>query len=221
VTVKQKTSISARQSAATKSQFNTNWFKDQIKKAGISQRAAARIVGIHHASLIHMFNGNRRMPVDEARNWADLFNTAVEDIYSNAGLNIVSSEEKGALVDIKGWIDPELTVHWGATPGPRKTLNPLSGNAKNIGALRCQTAGGFFEGIDGAHLYFTLTAASRVDLECLNRLSLVSVPSKRHYVRVLKRGYESGKFNLALPNGDISESDVVLESATPILWMKL
>jgi transcriptional regulator with XRE-family HTH domain len=200
-----------------KPSINEKWFRDRIEAVGLSQRKVAKALGINPSSISHMFKGNRKMPLEEAALWAELLKVTVEEILLNAGVKISSSSKAFITqIEIDGWVDGLLSVHWTAPKGPKTAPNPLG--SSDIGVLRCQTLGSPFEGMDGALLYYYDTKS--VNPDCLERLSLVEFSGKS-FIRIVKRGYEPGKYNLTLSNGTPKEEGIELERATPIVWMKL
>lgn len=212
------------------SSFNVKWFKDQLKRCnggkGISQRAAADKLEMHQASISQMFAGTRKMQPDEVSRWAELFNCSIEDVMLNAGIPTAgrASPAPGrasfASVKIIGWADGQLQVHDAeGLKGSKAAPNPGT-TSPSLRCVRCQTSGSEFEGMDGALLYYDET--SSVDPEALGRLCVVRVNGQDHdLIRVIKRGYESGKHNLAMPNNKPTEENVLIKYASPILWMKL
>lgn len=215
--------------SANKSHFNAKWFTDQLKKLeggkGISQREAARRLGLNQATISLMFKGKRLMPMSEAPKWAELLNCGMEDVMNNAGVDVPEGAPavKGSMtkLPVEGWADGDLVVHWGAVglKGSKTVANPgsRSGHTK---CIRCQTSGSKFQGMDGTLVYYDHYEG--IAPESVGRWCVVKIRgSDASMIRVPNRGYESGKHNLQLPTGETSEENVIIESASPILWMKL
>lgn len=211
-----------------KTTVNAKWFKDQLKRRNLSQREVARILDINQAVISHMFKGTRKMPLEEVPKWAKVLGVPESDILTNAGIqsSTAAALSGSANLEISGWVDGHLVVHFGdksGLKGPTIAPNPLAETL--ISVVRCQTAGSPFEGMDGALLYFQNHGI--FDPEAVGRLCVVKIQNKtqahqdQFLVRTVKRGYEPGKHNLALPNGNVVEEGVVVESAAPIVWMKL
>lgn len=206
---------------SSKTVVNDKWFRDQLKRMNVSQREVARLLGINQAVISHMFNGTRKMPLDEVPKWAKILGVPESDILTNAGIqsSTAAALSGSASLEISGWVDGELSVHFNdkkGLKGPLSAPNPLTETM--ISVVRCQTAGSPFEGMDGALLYFQNHGI--FDPEAIGRLCIVKIQD-RFLVRTVKRGYEPGKHNLALPNGTVVEEGVIVDSAAPIVWMKL
>lgn len=129
----------------------------------------------------------------------------------------------GETLEITGWIDGYLNVHEGLPGQSRAFAEPFTGAVKAAAVLRCQTTGSQFDGIDGALIYYYPTDRGEADV--VGRMAVVGFRGGdgqlRYGLRVVKRGYEPGRFNLVLINGVMAESDAQLISAAPVLWMKL
>jgi transcriptional regulator with XRE-family HTH domain len=214
---------------------NVRWFKDQIKKQGLSGRKIALMFGCNESVVSHLFKGRRQMRLDEAPKWAEILRVPLNEVLLNAGVFGsdngpsyglgASTAPEGPLVEVTGALNGDFVVKWGRPPGPGHVENPLGAVLSGkIGCLRSNTSGGKLSGVDGALLYYELVPSDFFDHEGMGRLCLVSFMSHegpKQAVRVLKRGYEPGRHNLALLSGLVAEENVVVLGATPILWMKL
>lgn len=208
------------------SSFNVRWFKEQIAKQGLSQRQIAQSMGINQSVISHMFAGTRKMSLVEAPRWAELLKVPLNEVLTNAGVPVPTGSVSatyasgeapaGMELTVKGWVDGEHVVHWGAAKGPMNVSNPLW-PAVGTAVLRFQTAGGPY---DGALVYYQEVPGKAFDYDGIGKLCLVQV-GERHMLRIPVRGYEPGRHNLTLFNGVLKEEGVVLESLMPILWMKL
>src|SRR5690606_19409899 len=91
--------------------------------------------------------------------------------------------------------------------------------AENVKALRVQTGGTRFQGLDGALIYYRENAS--IDPSSIGKISIVKLSSGESFLRVLKRGYQAGRFDLTLLDSTITHQDVLIESASTVLWMKI
>lgn len=208
--------------------LNTVWFKTQLNRAGLSQREVAKSLGVHHSIISHIFSGRRKIQLDEAPKWADLLGVTVDEIMAQAGVkNVSKSSTDSTKVEIKGSVDGDLRVHWeklksgmAFVHAPFKVIR-----GGKLGALRCQTSGSPFDGYDGAILFYYVMKEGGIDPESVGRICLCMAQSGKQegqfLVRVVKRGYEPGKFNLYKIDGKLSEESVELKHATPVVWIKL
>lgn len=212
-----------------KNVLNVRWFKEQIRATKTSQRQIAFKMGLDPTVISHVFNGRRKISFEEALKWAEILGQPVSAVASNAGIDIPESElfkkaesSVGALFDtvpVIGWIDPAFNVVLGLAKGPQTVPNPILSlpASKDLVALRCQT-GGF---MDGALFYYFQHSDPAAFYEALERSCVVKIGNGKRLVRLIKRGYEPGKFNLHGFNGELLEESVVVLEASPVVWMKL
>lgn len=212
---------SAKSSGPIIETFNSRWLKLRMIEKGISQRDLASHLGVHPSAMNHMIGGRRSINKEYLEMIARLLGLTLPELLAGLKHTQTSPEAHGEL-EIAGWIDGALIVHKGHPKGPRNAPNPQTGAAvESIEVLRCQTMGSQFDGIDGALVYYYPT--NRVDADSLQRLCIVEIGSKGgvRAMRVVKRGYSVGKYNLALFNGVISEEDCEITSSAPVMWMKM
>ncbi len=142
------------------------------------------------------------------------------DILANAGMqnSTVAAISGNTILEINGWVDGSLIVSFDkkGLKGPSIAPNPMPGDTA-LTVVRCQTASSPFETMDGSLLYFQNHGI--FDPEAFGRLCIVDVQNSL-LVRVIKRGYGPGKHNLTLPNRVLTEEDVLVKNASPVLWMK-
>ncbi len=196
---------------------NRKWFEDQIKSRGLNLKETAKSLKRDPTVFTRILTGERKFTLEVATGLARLLSLPLEDVLKNARI-ATPDAMKSPSVKIVGWVDGELTVHDGAPRGPAQAPCPLPGQGTQ--ALRCQTAGSRSDGIDGALLYFQPSPG--FNPECLGRLCVVKVARKSdQLLRVLKRGYDAGNYNLHALNGELLEEGATVVSAYPIIWMKL
>jgi transcriptional regulator with XRE-family HTH domain len=61
-----------------------DWFKAQLAKAGLSMRAAARMLGIDASALSRTLNGERRFKLEEVRSLAEILAVPADEIMAHA-----------------------------------------------------------------------------------------------------------------------------------------
>lgn len=221
---------------------NSAWFRNRITSQGLSQRKLAAKLKIDPSALTLFLQNKRRLQLDEAATLASLLSVSLDEVLTNAGLDTTtqsstskSLENKG--VPITGYVDGDLVVHWGRVKGPQRALWPVqAGERGNQGApveaVRFETAGTPFDGMDGTLAYFAMKRAKDgglFDISCVGRLSIVEEVKRgagsggtggRTLLRVVKRGYDTGTYKLALMNGEVVDENVKLAAGAPIIWMK-
>lgn len=206
--------------------LNVRWFKDQMARVGLLAKDVAEQMEINPTVLSHIFSGRRNLKLREASKLASILQVPLADVLANAGVDdIDQSVEVMAVnatsqqvVPVKGWVNSSLEIIWQTPKDLKNAPNPLP-NHKLV-CVRCQTASGAFEGLDGALVYFYDVSPGTFDPESLGRLCVVEFDGKS-YLRILKRGYISGRHNLAMFNGQPAEEGVHVTTATPVVWMKL
>lgn len=64
---------------------DTKWFHRQFEDKGLSQRQAAKLLGLTSAALSLAMNGKRGILIEEAANLSLLLNVPVETVLARAG----------------------------------------------------------------------------------------------------------------------------------------
>lgn len=223
-----KKAVKAEKGEKTEKTVNTFWFEQSVRRVAKSFRAFAKMVDMNNATVSLIINGQRKISLEDAIKWAEVLNVELKDVLENAGLSSsalfqsnVINPPKPSAIPLKGYVDSELRIVWGPIAGSATVPNPYGIlSPGSIACVRCQTASGAFEGIDGALIYYREVEDGSIDYEAMGRLCIVKVAGN-HYLRILKRGYETGRHNLALFNGQLKEEGVIVQAATPVVWMKL
>jgi transcriptional regulator with XRE-family HTH domain len=207
-------------SLANMGKTNTRWFQSELQRNNITQRRVARALNLDPSSITLMFHGKRKLQIKEAVQLANLFGVPLDDVLSNAGLK-TETKESTELLPIEGWIDGEMRIHWGQPKGQKTAPIPSFGG-KNIKVLRYQTIGSNIESLDGGLVYYSESKGLHSD--SIGRLCVVKRAEDRRgssLLAVVKRGYSAGAFNLVDLAGRAVMEDAVLESASPVIWLKL
>lgn len=187
--------------------FDRDWFAARFEALDLKYPDIAKPMRRDRSTVSFVMSGKRRLTLAEAAIWAKLLGEDIAEVIRRAGVEDVPAA-KGSTVPVKGWVDAELKVHWSAPRGPRNVQRPGHGPEK-LGALRLETSGGAF---DGALVFYPLN--SLADPATLI-LKLCLVDQDR--LRMIRRGYRSGRFNLADLAGKTVEEDAKIAAAAPIL----
>lgn len=88
--------------------FNRAWFEARLKSVKKSQAALARHLGLPAATITKMFNGDRKLKIEEAEPMARFLMATPEDVLSNAGVNFggTAKLDLQSIVTDKGLIVP-------------------------------------------------------------------------------------------------------------------
>lgn len=203
---------------------NATWLKAQLLIAGITQREVAKELGANFSTVNHLITGRRPMRDEDARVIAGMLRMPVALFLAKLRANRTpampdspaAAVESGEL-EITGWVDGKLTVHEGKPKGPGHAPALPDGSAVKV--VRCQTQGSIFDGLDGALVYYT--PVEGVNADAVGHMCVVKVQDGDTLLRVVKRGYSLGRFNLSLLNGQTSEEDAELTGASPVIWLKM
>lgn len=206
---------------------NATWLKAQLLIAGITQREVAKELGADFATVNHLITGRRPMRDDDAQVIAGMLKMPVAAFLSKlrsvsppAMPEGLSQAVASGDLEITGWVDGMLIVHDGRPKGPTAAPAIVGPDASGpVRVVRCQTQGSVFDGIDGALVYFK--ELGDVAAESVGRMCVAAIEGGDTVLRVVKRGYSAGRFNLSMLNGVLAEEDARLRSASPVIWLKL
>lgn len=84
-----------------KPKLHAEWFKARLKDVGLSQRAAAKKLGLNQSLISHMFIGRRRMSYLESHRWADLLRQDIHEVMSRAGLPIIRTSKNARALNAR------------------------------------------------------------------------------------------------------------------------
>jgi len=203
---------------------NATWLKTQLLIAGITQREIASELGADFSTVNHLITGRRPMRDADAETIAGMLKMSVALFLSKLRSESAPTMPEGLAravgsgeIEITGWVDGKLVVHDGKPKGPGMAPPLPDGTAVKV--VRCQTQGSVFDGLDGALVYYTPTEG--VDASAVGHMCVVKVRGGESLLRVVKRGYTAGRFNLSLLNGVTSEEDAHLSGASPVIWLKM
>lgn len=204
---------------------NSEWFQGEFSRRGLTQRRVAQALRLEPSSLSRILAGQRKLKLEEAATLSQLLEHSLEDILMVAGVPQPETDEKlkaaKNTIVLSGWVDDGHRIHW-ETPKGGKTapLPPLA--KKDVKAIRYQTVSG---ALDGALAYFRdARDGAGSAQEAIGKLAVVRVRGSREapsYLGVLKRSYEVGRFTVLSLAGATIEESVQVESAAPVVWMKL
>lgn len=208
-----------RSRAAPAAKPNYSWFKNALADRKLSQRELARRIGMDVGCLNRRLTGKSRLQIADAEKIATILAVPPEDVAKNAGLaDTWGQSAAGGKVAITGWVDSELSVHSGKPKGAGKVEAPPI-PLDDLKALRFVTAASAAAAFDGAVAFYR--EAPGVPVAAIGRPCVVTTATGARLLRVLRPGYSRGRYNLAQLFGDSMDSDVVVDSAAPILHFSL
>jgi len=191
--------------------INTQWFRARLAEHKLSQRRLADMLDMDPAALSLMLRGKRTMKMHEAVELARLLGVPLAELIVQTGV------EKGMPtgdIAVAGWLDHHGEVHFEPELG---TIARPHGLPTDITAVQCRTAGSDLDYMDG-WLLFVDRPSEPPNGDHLGRLCLVRLSGSVVYLAQLRRGYASGRWNLAGPVAHAT--DVLVDWAAPILTIK-
>lgn len=195
---------------------NQRWFHDRLADKEISQRKFAKMIGMDPAAASYMFQGKRKMQMDEAIAFATIAGVPLEEVIVQAGLQVPTAGV--GMCAVVGTVDHhgELTVR--QVEAPRRAAVPPEA-PEGVVAARLKTPGTGAEYMDGWLVYYQ-DGIKRVPAEAVGRL-VVAWVAGRVLVGVLRRGYARGTHTLHpwMPGGMVLEN-VAVDRAAPVLWVR-
>lgn len=203
---------------------NTKWLISLLESKGIEQTELAHQAKMSQPALSKALHGKRRITLSEITRLARLLSTPLEDLIHAFGMKL-DMPINDRFIPVDGWLDGHLIFHATAGGGLRgsKTV-PCPFPDRDIRAVRVQSQGTEFDGLDGALVYYRqIRSSSRgVDASEVGRLGLVKIAgSEECRLRVLRPGYAAGKFNLTSIAGKMLEESVGVDEVWPVVWLKI
>lgn len=223
--MKKKKRVSKRKTE--KHHPNLAWFRAALDQRGLSQAEVSRKSGIPTYTLSRTFHGKQRLKLKETAALASAIGVAVDELMAALGIPLSAPEGVRSL-SLSGWLDG------GAHLVLRPTVEGLRGSKtatcpfpdRDISVARVQSSGTEYDGLDGALVYYRESKARGVDPETVGRIALVSLAGEGAAggalrLRVIRRGYSSGRYNLTNLAGRVLEESVGVERVYPVVWLKV
>jgi len=198
--------------------IDKDWFLGKISENNKYLRGLARHLDIDASSASRMFDGKRKMKMEEANAIARFLNVSVQEVLAHIGVSIdVEKEPTNILLASHVSETGELSVMKEPRPLPPQVVERVSQaiRSKNVRVLAAQirAAKGALRIWDDAVLIFHHTDI--VDPAAIGSLSVVRVREGGLFLCHLERARKTGEATLRLPEGGLR--DVVLVTATPVI----
>ena len=214
----------------TEKKFNVNrkWFDDHMRDKKYTQRSLGELVGIQYSAINLILKGERVLKATEAEIIARAFGVDVTEVLIAAGqLNLITLVNASSIqtaksfgpkveilpqANVVGRIDDNGVVHCDGILGPPKVVTPI-GIPSQCNVLRFQTT----NYMDGWLAYYMPT--NSVSPDAVGQLCVVQCATGETVLRNVKRGYGAKDYTL-VPIADGETETKVIESASPVLWLK-
>lgn len=212
--------------------INDQFFRDALQAAGKSQREMARFMELDPSAITLMFQGRRAMQLTEAQQIAHFLGLAVEDVLRNAGLELGQGGSPGtglrngvaenvgtaafaAPIPLVGSVDGSGEIRQDSK-SPKQQVDAPSRLPQ--GAVAIRAVGDVFRPVlmRGSLLYFK--PSETVEPSAIGRLSVVRLGNKKLILGHVAPGFDFDRYTLTDGNGE--KENIVLLSATPVLWIK-
>jgi hypothetical protein len=197
---------------------NVDAIHQMLKDRGTSQRELGRMLGLDPAAAYNLTHGKRALQLSEALTLAKTLSLPFETILElwrlpKAGLEGAIGTKEGAEDGVKviGYLDAALIVRREGVKGKRSAPAPNGERAKGLAALRFQTAETEYGAWDGAMLFYRAIAQGSVPASMIGRFAIVKPEGMAELrLRQIRRGYETGRYDLAGLSGRVLEESITL-----------
>lgn len=196
--------------------FDAHWFKGQLADKGMSQRELARRLKMQASAITLTFQGKRALQSDEAAALAGILGQPVDVVLGKAGVRLPRSVNDGYM-QLTGYIDDKGELHRTRIGGDGSRVAAPVGLPENAVAVRFHTAMSALDMWDGWIAFYVPSLTVQPD--SFGRLSVVETKDGAKLVRVIRKGYDHGKFNLVLCGNPTTENAAIINSA-PVLWLR-
>lgn len=202
--------MAAKSKAGPTFKINTAWFRDRLIAKQISQRKLAKIVGMDAGAMSLTLRGGRKLQLTEAEAIAGELGVPVMEVLEAAGVNTSTGAHESALVVGQVGADGSVQViRGGRVPTP-------AGMPQGTQVVRYQCDGAR----DGWMAFYV--PSDGVSSDAVGKLAIVKLGGKDGtWLRVLKRGYGKGGWNLLGMFGETAIAGAQVVSASPVLWVKM
>lgn len=173
--------------------INKRFFMDTMKDRSMSLREVARRIDVWPAALSRSLDGKRKMQIPDAVRLAQALNIPLGDVLRNAGIQ--ESQTIGRRCSIIGHLNGSGVVNRIAPGTIERTAIP-DGLPDEVVAVQAHTADTPASYCDG-WIYFFSSESNPVVL--MGRFVLATSEDDVMVMGTLRRGYESGTFNLIGP----------------------
>lgn len=203
---------------------NHRWFRSVLEQKGLNQSEVAKASEILATALSKALAGKRRFTIKEAAALSRVLDLPYTDVLHGLGIALDAPESPRSC-EVSGWIDGSAQLRL-RRPGDGQGLRghktaPCPFGDRDIRVARVQSIGTEHDGLDGALVYFRESKARGVDPNAIGRLALVELQGGDCVLRVVRRGYAAGRYNLTTLSGRIIEESVSVEAVHPVVWLKV
>lgn len=192
--------------------INKQYFSHLMQDREMSQRQLARKMNIDQSSLVRAFSGERAFKTAETVQLARLLSVSWEDVLKNLDIEVPQSAAKGGTVAVSGSVVAGV-VHVGVVRGARRVKAPPGETGIGLQALRVDDPGAF----EGAYVYYAPRSEVRTD--AVGRLCVCVIAGGDTHLAT-PRPDGGGTYTLRNMAGQVIAERVMLDTASPVVWIK-
>jgi hypothetical protein len=182
----------------------------------MSQRQVAKQMGMDPSGLnLRLRTGKPELALTEVETLAKILQVGPDEVLRHVGLALDGHARPGKVL-IAGWADAEFRIH---KAKGREWVDAPRDTPAGTTAIRCQTASTRADSYDGRLMYYI--PATGVPASAIGRLCVVVLPSGESWLRVVRQGYARGTYNLIDDAGGPLKENVMVDSASPVLWVRM
>lgn len=202
-----------------KTEIDKDWFFKKLEEGGKSLRGLAKHMDVDPSAVSRMFNGTRRMRMDEANAIASFLAVPVKEVLKHAGVSIDLDGRPtrillAATINEKGQIE-RLDE---ARPLPQSVIDrahaaiTVHGNGQIV-AAQIRALNGPLALLDDAVVLFRYT--DEVEPAAIGALSICRSYKGEQIIAKVERARKTGEARVITADGKVREFD--LHTATPVL----
>lgn len=180
--------------------IDVKWFRQQLAERGLSQRAAARLLGLDQSAISLTMTGKRRMHLPEAAAFAALLGLPVSDVLRHLGMPVDQGQQ---TVPLCSTYDGHGESHCIGVENAERIVPPQP-MPEGSTAMQCRTAGSPLEHMDG----WVLFCGPPQQQIPLGQFCRVCLRSGMRLLGVIRRGYRAGRYNVVGPAGVVENAEV-------------
>lgn len=176
---------------------NKNYFIDLMKDRNLSMREVARRLDAWPAGLSRAFDGKRKFTLGETAGLARVLGVPLAEVMVNAGID--NAVQAGRRCNIIGHIK-DFGIVEPIESGTIERVAIPDMLDDDVVALQAHTANTAWHYCDG---WLTFLSSPREPSDLINMLAMCELEDGEKIVAVIRRGYNTGLFNLYNAGGNI------------------
>lgn len=187
---------------------DTAWFVARLRSKRLSVRKIAILVGIDASSMSRVIRGRQPLRIEQATKVARLLEVSLYELLRRAG---TEPPAEGMTLPLVGSLNGALDITIGKHP-PVASMPIFEQSA--VGLICDDSSSSFYGWI------FAYVPAAAIQPSAIGRLSVVHLKGGRMFIRFLKPGLHSDRFDLVPLSGHTLRDVDDVCSASPVLHIR-